>query len=276
MYRFLLTPRWIVLHLLVLTAVVVMINLGFWQLRRLDEKQARNEAIEARSASAPVPIGELTRPDAPLTVGEELEFTAVVATGTYDPEGQALLRSRDLEGDPGFWVLTPLDLGDGTAVVVNRGWIPFEVETDGSDIAFDTPTEAVTVTGVVERSTGDAIESGDAQATIAHLDLGWFDDHVDADLYPVGIQLLAQDPAPVDDYPVILDAPELTEGPHLSYAVQWFLFSAVAIIGYPILLRRVAEQRARGEGSTEGDIDEVAGPEDEPGPLASVAGSAHG
>lgn len=276
MYRFLLTPRWIVLHLLVLTAVVVMINLGFWQLRRLDEKQARNEAIEARSAAAPVPIDELTRPDAPLAVGDELEFTAVVATGTYDPDGQALLRSRDLEGDPGFWVLTPLVLGDGTAVVVNRGWIPFEVETDGSDIEFDTPTTPVTVTGVIERSQGDAIESGDTQATIAHLDLEWFDEHVEADLYPVGMQLLSQDPSPVDDYPVILDPPELTEGPHLSYAVQWFLFSAVAIIGYPILLRRVAEQRARGEGSTEGDFDEMAGPGTDQGPLASVAGSVHG
>lgn len=276
MYRFLLTPRWIVLHLLVLTAVVVMVNLGFWQLRRLDEKQARNEDIEARSATAPVPIEDLTDPDAPLSIGADLEFTAVTATGTYDVAGQALLRSRDLEGDPGFWVLTPLELGDGTAVVVNRGWIPFEVETDGSDIVFHTPTTPVTVTGVVERSQGDAIESGDVQATIAHLDLAWFDDHVEADLYPVGIQLLTQDPPPVDDYPVILDPPELTEGPHLSYAVQWFLFSAVAIVGYPILLRRVAEQRLRGEGSTEGDALDAPAGEVARDRLPTTAGSGRG
>jgi cytochrome oxidase assembly protein ShyY1 len=126
----------------------------------------------------------------------------------------------------------------------------------------------------VERSTGDAIESGDTQTTIAHLDLGWFDEHVAADLYPVGIRLLAQDPPPVGELPVTLDAPELTEGPHLGYAVQWFLFSTVAIVGYPILLRRVAEQRVRGVGSAESDDGAGVPPRDNP--PAAVVGSAHG
>jgi cytochrome oxidase assembly protein ShyY1 len=232
--------------------VIVMINLGFWQLDRLQQKKDRNEAIIDRSSEQVVDIGELAVPTDPVDVGGELEFRAVSATGTYELEDQALLRSRDLDGSPGFWVLTPLDVGDGTSVVVIRGWVPFVTETDGSDLEYPTPTGEVTVTGIASRHFGGAVPAGDEQATIAHLDLEWFDEHVDADVYPVAIQLLEQDPPSDATLPVVLEPPELSEGPHLSYAVQWFLFSAVVVIGYPFLLRRIAHQRARGVGSGEG------------------------
>lgn len=244
MYRFLLRPRWLLLHALVLLVVVVMISLGFWQLRRLDEKQDRNAEITARSDEPVVPIDELVDPAAPAEVGADVQFRPVGASGVYSVDDQVLLRGRDLDGQPGFWVYTPLDLGDGTAVAVNRGWIAAAVETDGSDVEFVTPAGPVSVVGLAERGYPDPRPSGDVQVTVAHLDLDWFDEQVQADLYPVAIQIEAQEPPPVDDSPQMLEPPALDEGPHFSYAVQWFLFTAVALIGYPFLLYRIAQQRA--------------------------------
>jgi cytochrome oxidase assembly protein ShyY1 len=248
-YRFLLQPRWVLLHVVWLLAVVTFIAAGFWQLDRLDQKRTVNDAITARSAMPVVPVDEVVAAGDPVSVGDDVVFRTVTATGTYVLDDQALLRGQSLDGTPGFHVLTPLDLGDGTAVVVNRGWIPAAAETDGSDVEFDTPTGTVTVEGIVGRSYPDPRPSGDEQRTIAHVDLEWFDEQVDADLYPVPLQLLAQDPAQQGELPRPLDPPPLDEGPHLSYAVQWFLFTTVALIGYPILLHRIAHQRA---GRTDG------------------------
>ena len=261
-YRFLLRRKWIVLHVLLIVSVVAMINLGFWQLRRLDEKRTRNDEIRDRSAQPVSPIGDLVDPDEPVSVGGELRFRAVSASGTYAPEDQFLLRSRDRDGQPGFWVYTPLDLGDGTAVAIDRGWIPAGRETDGSDVDFPTPTGPVTVVGLIEQSFPDPRPSGERQTTVAHADLDWFDDQTEADAFPVAIQLQGQDPAPTGDLPVVLPPPELDEGPHLSYAVQWFLFTAVALIGYPILIVRTARQQesepdATGEGSEDAMGDPV-------------------
>lgn len=248
MYRFLLRPAWLLLHLFVAVLVVAMVSAMFWQLDRRDEKRDRNDEIRSRQDTAAVPIEDLIGPDATTDEGAGLRFTPVTATGTYDVDGQVLLRGRDLDGRPGFWVYTPLDLGDGTAVAVNRGWIPVGDETDGSDSPFETPAGPVSVEGLAEQSFPDPRPSGDRQTTIAHADLEWLDEQLAADLYPVAIQLLAQEPPPVDDTPVILDPPELTEGPHLSYAGQWFLFTLVVVIGYPVLLRRIAQQRLRESG----------------------------
>lgn len=66
---------------------------------------------------------------------------------------------------------------------------------------------------------------------------------------PVYIQLLRQNPAQFGDYPALVALPQPSEGPHRGYAVQWFLFAAVTIVGYPILLRRTAEEGRRSTGS---------------------------
>lgn len=242
MYRFLLRPRWILSHLLVLALVVTMVNLGLWQLRRLDERQERNALIEERAELPTAPIGELADPSDGVHVGEELVWRSATATGTYVPDEEVLVRSRSLDGRPGFWVLTPLALDDGSSVVVNRGWIPFEVETDGSDVAYELPGGTVTVTGLVQESRPGPRPAGDQQVTVARPDLEWIEGRSGLDLYPVLIRLRAQEP-PAPDLPQVLDPPELGEGPHLGYAVQWFIFTTIAVVGYPVILVRVARQR---------------------------------
>lgn len=247
MYRFLLRPAWLLSHVLVLLLVFVLFNLGLWQLRRLDERQAANELIEQRALAAEAQaIDELPLTAAdPVAAGEELEWTRVEASGTYLADDQVLVRSRSLDGRPGFWVLTPLELDRGDVLVVNRGWIPFEVETDGSDITFDTPDGQVAVVGFAQRSVSGAKPAEGDNTTIAHVDLDWFDDQLAGDVYPLYVQLQEQVPPPPGDLPVVLPEPDLSEGPHLGYAMQWFIFTAIAVIGYPIILFRVAHGRGR-------------------------------
>jgi cytochrome oxidase assembly protein ShyY1 len=244
-YRFLLRPAWILSHVLVLLLIFVLFNLGLWQLRRLDEKQAANELIQQRSmALASIDLDALVSPDDPVSIGDDVVWTDVQVSGTYLADETVLLRSRSLDGRPGFWVLTPLERSNGTVVVVNRGWIPFEEQTDGSDVEIDTPTGEVEVSGYLQPSVGDAKPAEGDNTTIAHVDLDWFDDRIDADVYPVYVQLRTQDPAP-GDLPVVLPEPELSEGPHFGYAMQWFIFTAIAVIGYPIVLYRVAHGRGK-------------------------------
>ena len=80
--------------------------------------------------------------------------------------------------------------------------------------------------------------------SLARADLERLQAQVEPDLYPA-VQLSEQSPRPEGDLPIVLDPPELDQGPHLSYAVQWFIFTTIAIVGYLLILRRVARTRRR-------------------------------
>jgi cytochrome oxidase assembly protein ShyY1 len=122
-YSFLKSGVWITGILIVVVTVVAFVNLGMWQLRRLDERRALNATIDSRMAEDPVDLGLLL-----ATVGtdpEALEYRRVTATGTYNPEDEILLQARTLNGVSGHNVVTPLAMLDN-ALAVNRGWVPID------------------------------------------------------------------------------------------------------------------------------------------------------
>lgn len=120
MYTFLLKPKWIGFHLLCLTAIVVMINLAFWQLRRLDEKQTFNDRVTSHTDADVVPLdGALLQGDA-----DDLIYRRVEATGSYLREPQFEVVNVTQEGTTGRDVVNALQLADGTLVMVNRGFVP--------------------------------------------------------------------------------------------------------------------------------------------------------
>ena len=146
--RFWLRPKWLVGHVLVVALVLTFVSLGLWQLRRHDERQSRNADIVARSEVEAVPVGELVPPGVQPADVEELEYRQVVATGTYDPEGEVLIRPRSLDGVSGWHVVTPLVLDDGRAVLVTRGFAPLAEDVEVARSAAAPPEGAVTVTGL--------------------------------------------------------------------------------------------------------------------------------
>jgi cytochrome oxidase assembly protein ShyY1 len=286
MYDFLRRPAWIVSHVLIGLLIVAMVVLGFWQRQRWIDESAKSDRLEAAATGTPVPLDDVVDGGTtPIDVPESVDYRRVTVTGTYDAAAEVLIRNRSQGGAPGAWVMTPLVQADGTAVPVVRGWVPISQETllDPPAPPFpdvEPPSGEVTVTGVVQRTQekglfGAADPADGTLRTLARVDVARFGQQVSVPVEPVYVVLDGQDPpqpggADALPKPVVLDVPEPTT--NFSYMVQWWIFALIAIIGYPLVLRRVARNRARGEqvpvdddptggGSTDGDR-----PDDRPVP----------
>ena len=230
------------LRTIVLTAVTVVIvltciRLGFWQLDRLRGRKAANAGIAAAQAAAPRPLAVLLAGTSDPT---SLRFRSTLATGTYDPAHEVLLYGRSsVEGEPGDQVLTPLRMADGTGLVVDRGWIPLDqgVPVTGGAAA---PTGTVTVAGVLFPPDAVAVPSGTPSPVqrITKVDLGQIGAQLPYPIVPVYLLLQTQRPSQQGALPELPPFPPITNGPHLSYALQWFSFATIAIVGYVVLLRR--------------------------------------
>lgn len=244
MYRFLLRPRWIGFHVLVVGAVVLMLNLGFWQLRRLDERSEFNATVTERIEQEAVPVEALVDElgDAPGTDdAEAVEWREVTASGTYLAD-QVLVFNRSQGGRAGDNVLTPLVLDDGRIVLVNRGFVPLGVDVPpppGSDVELvgrARPSE--------ERRRGELTDSDEGPVTeVRRVDIDRIAPQLPAEVVPFYIDLVDSAPAPGASDPTPVPAPELDEGPHLSYAVQWFIFAACVAVGWVLAVRRSVRTR---------------------------------
>lgn len=227
---------------LVLLIAAGCIRLGFWQLARLGGKQVINAAIAERGAQPPVRLGSATRDSAGLI------FRPATASGHYDNARTIILPGRSYRGAPGVLVLTPLRLADGSAVLVQRGWAP---APDGATVDIEPMRidSAVTVNGLVlpfpgaESTIGARAQNSTPTDTFRRV---WYATDSDVlraafpyPLLPVRLQQLPQtgvrDTASAR-YPLAQAAPELDEGPHLGYAVQWFSFALIFLIGWVALL----------------------------------------
>ncbi|MET0729249.1 MAG: SURF1 family protein [Acidimicrobiales bacterium] len=259
-WRFAWTPKWIVRHVLVVILVVTMVVLGFWQLRRLDEKRDYKALVEARQEQPAVEVSDLIPAagvgDDPVAI-EAVLYRRVRATGTYAADDTVVVENRTYNSAPGAWVLTPLLLDDGSAVVVNRGFIGFDQQ--GRIVAPVPPTGRVTVEGLVfpsqERGRFGPTDPDDGRLDVlARVDLGRLAAQVGYDLRPAYVQLVSSDPAePASSGEaalVALGPPEPDEGPHLGYAVQWFIFASIAGGGYLLLLRKMALEEGRASRTT--------------------------
>jgi surfeit locus 1 family protein len=244
-YRFALRPRWVLSHVLVAALVVVMISLGFWQLRRLDERQERNSLISERTGETTAPLADVVAVDGTADAASSVRFRRVEASGSYEPGSDVVVRNRTFRGQPGSWLLAVLRLDDGDAVIVNRGWVPVTGAQEPPDDAL-APDGPVMIEGLAERTQergrfGSTDPDTGILRRVARVDVARLAEQVDGAVYPVWIQLERERPDP-GDLPVPVDPPELGEGNHFSYAMQWFAFSVIALIGYPLVLRRVARQ----------------------------------
>lgn len=251
MYRFALRPKWVVSHVVMVGLIVAAVVLGFWQLDRLDQRRDTNDLVRDRLDEPMAEIGTLVSVDDPYRIGDDLRFRLASATGEYDADAEVLVLNRSRNGAPGYWVLTPLLLDDGSAVVVNRGWIPFSSGPGEPRPGTEAPTGPVAVGGMVRRTVEpQGLETADPADgvldALARPDLARYQQQLAYRIMPVYLQLESQEP-PGPDFPIPLDRPELDDGPHLSYAVQWFIFATIGLVGYPLVLRRVARSD-RGDG----------------------------
>jgi cytochrome oxidase assembly protein ShyY1 len=226
-----------------------MINLAFWQLRRLHERRATNSQITEHVAQAAVPVGDLLTPTTTPAEVAGAAWRSVTASGSYDPANEVLIRNRSLDSNAGYHVVTPLRLGDGAAVLVNRGWVPLEQQAGHPPSVPRAPTGVVTVTGRIRVSQHKGRYFSPSDPAQGHLDQLYRVDvprigrQVPYPLLPAYLELQSTQPAPAGARPVPIALPGLDEGPHLSYAIQWFFFSGCAIVGWILAIRRSAKRR---------------------------------
>lgn len=239
------TLRRLLLHIAVLLAVAAMVTAGFWQLHRLSERRDRNSTITSRSQLPVAEMQDLVGVGDGYGVGGQIEFRPVRVVGVYRPADEVLIRNRTYRGSAGYWVLTPLRLQTGELVGVNRGWIPHGAASGASPAEFAPADGEVQVVGLVRATvTAAGLQQSDPSSGVltemARPDLARLSQQLDAALLPAYVQLQAQAPT-AGDLPIPVPPPELGEGSHLAYAVQWFVFSTITLVGYPLILRRLGQ-----------------------------------
>jgi cytochrome oxidase assembly protein ShyY1 len=242
MYRSLLRPKWIAFHLLVALLVVVMVNLGLWQLRRLDQRQERNEIVREHSELAVEPVTDWLSPASDRDAVAAAEWRPLAAEGVYDDAATVLIRNRTLDGAAGYHVVTPLVLDGREAVLVNRGFIPRGASADAPDPPA-APTGQVSIVGRVrptqERGLFGPLDPDEGTLTQAQrIDVPRLAEQLPYAVLPAYLELQTTAPAPPEPQPSLLPLPALDEGPHLSYALQWFFFSALALAGWFVAVHR--------------------------------------
>jgi surfeit locus 1 family protein len=246
----LLRPRALLSHVLVLLVVATCVVAGQWQLHRLSQVREHNALLGSRAVEDPIDVGALA---GGAVDPDELEFRRVTATGTFRVDEEVLQRNRGYRGQTGFDVLTPLELADGTPVLVRRGWVPRELDTPPVDEAAPPPGE-VTVEGVLTRSVDQptgwlgARDPGEGVLThVFHADTDRLDRQVDGELFPLVLHLEDADATTADGLPFPQPRPERDEANHLSYAIQWHSFAVIALVTYAVWWLR----RSRTGGDTE-------------------------
>jgi cytochrome oxidase assembly protein ShyY1 len=206
-------------------------------------------AIVERNENAPVvPVDQVLAPG--REVDEDDEWRVVQATGTYDVEDTVVVRYRTRDGASGVDAVVPLVTEDGTAVLVDRGWVATDnTAADPADVP-EPPAGEVTVTGWVRvDATGDSTEVTDRSTrAISSEAIGAA---LDREVYGGFLDLRSEDPEP--EHPLEpAELPELNNGPHFFYGLQWWFFGVLAVFGFCYLAYDEWRKQQGGEKASEG------------------------
>ncbi|WP_326646162.1 SURF1 family protein [Streptosporangium sp. NBC_01755] len=244
MYRFLLTPRWVALHVVVLLVIPAFVLLGQWQFGRFTERSTSSDQITRNLATAPVAVEQLTSPGGTVSVQDK--YRPVTVGGRYDTGAQLLVRRRTQNKTVGFYVLTPLISPNGTGMLVNRGWVKAGATADALPEVPAPPSGEVTVTGRLrptetEETSGIRDRAGLPTGQVLLINTEAIGSRLPYRLLGGYVELTKQSPA-ATAAPEPVPAPDVGGGGglNLAYGVQWWLFIGIAIGGWALLIRREA------------------------------------
>lgn len=237
--------RWWLSTLLVLVAMGVMARLGVWQLNRLAQRQARNAQTVHQLSLPPLSLNNGDPLPVDLTT---LKLRQATASGTFDFSRQVALTQQNWLGSPGIHLITPLIVeGSNQAVLVDRGWIPYDESAPDKWAQFNELSQ-LPVTGFIKLSqeipqtqTGITQSPNNMpnapQTEWYRVDIAAIQAQLPYQLLPVYIEQL---PAGSSNNPPFSATPEfdLSEGPHMGYAIQWFVFALILGLGYINYVRK--------------------------------------
>lgn len=240
-----LSRKWIPITLLVIIAASVCVGLGIWQLDRLAQRRVFNSHVHAMQAMQPLVLpvhDDLTK----------MEYRAVEVSGSYDFDNQVVIRNQFYNNQFGYHLFTPLRLADGEAILIDRGWIPSEGNSTAADWRKYDQAGEPTLHGVIRLGQTTPSFEGVTDPTLTPNQTGlafWV--YVNLDLirkqipYPILPVYIQLNPNPNLSDPPIPQQPvlDLSEGPHQSYAIQWFSFATLLLVGYPFYIKRQDRQK---------------------------------
>jgi len=236
---FLFSRRWILFLITVLLLAWGAWWLGEWQFHRLEDRKEKNAVVERNIDADPVPVEEVFRTDAGLPASQQ--WRQVTATGEYDTDNTVVVRYRTRDGASGIDVVVPLVTADGTALVVDRGWLATENSGTRPDEVPPPPSGTVTITGWARQdATGDSTKVTDhSTRSISSTAIA---DATGLTTYRGFVDLTHEDPAPETPLDHV-GAPDQSNGPHFFYGLQWWFFGVLAIVGF--VWMAVDEHRGR-------------------------------
>ena len=272
MYRFLRKPLWLLSHVLIAALVVTLIGLGFWQRSRYLEERQESEQLQTIARAAPVGLTAVIGDSEiePAAVKESARYRRVEVTGVYDSANEVAILNRSRGGAPGAWVMTPLVQADGTAVPIVRGWIP--LEPSAQDPPFpgsEAPTGQVSVTGNIQltqqRGSFGSVDPNQGElSALSRVDLDRYAEQLPYSIEPVWVLLDGQTPAQANDSPAVIELQTKDPSQNFSYMLQWWIFALIALCGYPLVLRMVARNKAKGDQTPAEDDDPDRNPDEIP------------
>jgi surfeit locus 1 family protein len=215
-----------------LLLLAAFIGLGLWQWRRGRDAELLWQGF-SRGADPAREFGSGRLDGLP-------RFSHIEVNGRYLPAHQLLLDNRTQEGAAGYEALTPFELDDGRMLLIDRGWIPFHGFRDHlPDLGFDAPPRS-SVSGRLDTLPGRGLAAGHAAPAP---DAAW----PKVTSFPTIAEIEAVLGRPLIPRLLLLDArepfgygrawrpPGVAPARHLSYALQWWLFAAIAFGLYVFL-----------------------------------------
>ncbi|HEY0890933.1 MAG TPA: SURF1 family protein [Nocardioides sp.] len=231
-FGFLLSRRWALFALVVVVVATATWWLGQWQFDRLEDRRAGNDVVRTNETRDPEPVADV------LAVGRRVaaddEWRLVTATGSYDTANTIVWRYRtDGDGAPGVDVVVPLITADGTALLVDRGWLAAPNNDAHPEIPAP-PAGEVTITGYIRQDgTGDSIRVTDhSTRALSSVTAG---EAIGRPTYGGWVHLRSETP-PAAEPLRAAELPELDNGPHFFYGLQWWFFGVLAVGGFLYLL----------------------------------------
>ncbi|OIJ25713.1 SURF1 family cytochrome oxidase biogenesis protein [Nocardioides luteus] len=251
-FRFLLSRRWAGFTVFVLILAYGTWWLGEWQFDRLADRKASNQIVRTNEHADPVPVQDvLSTGD---KVAEKDEWRRVTATGTYAVDDTIIWRYRTPDEEKGVDIVVPLVLDDGTAVLVDRGWVQTESQEKFDDVPAP-PAGEVTISGWVRADgTGDSTDVAqvDGYHATRALSSAQVAKVVDEPLLTGWLHLDTESPEPATRLRKA-DLPELDNGPHFFYGLQWWFFGILAVAGFFYLMYDERRTQSRGEPASDED-----------------------
>ena len=261
-YRFLLSRRWVLFFVAIVLISYATWWLGEWQWHRLESRRHDNAIIRTNLAATPTPVSQA------LTVGREpsddQQWLHVTATGTYDTAHTVtLLYQTNAHSESGVDIVVPFRTDGGATLVVDRGWLASDNQADHPVAVPAPPSGEVTITGWVRQdASGSSTRvNDDSQAglTTRAISSSAIGDAIGQQTYGGFVDLESETP-PAATSLAQVEMPELNDGPHFFYALQWWFFGVLAIAGFVYLAydERRSTLTAPDHAPTEEELDRLA------------------